>query len=123
MVQRLIKTTLKHIMSQMEINTNSQIFIVQNKMGLVKDLIKLQDGTGILAICHNMFSYTWIRLCHTGQKHTLFEIYRGKRSSVRHLQSFGTIVYVDVPKMIYNIKLDPKAIKAKLIGYTIRTKG
>lgn len=41
--------------------------------------------------------YVWNRTCHRNNK-TPFELYGGKKSSVKHLRIFGSKVYVDTPK-------------------------
>lgn len=68
------------------------------------------------------FVYVWNRLCHTGQSKTPIELHTGYKPTVRHIQSFGTTVYVGVPKPLRG-KLDPKAKKGILIGYSVETKG
>lgn len=68
------------------------------------------------------FVYVWNRLCHTDQTKTPIELYTGYRPTVRHFHSFGSTVFVGVPKPLRG-KLDPKAKKGILIGYSIETKG
>lgn len=68
------------------------------------------------------FTYTWNRVCHKDQVKTPFELYGGKRPSVRHLKAFGTIAYMGIPKQLRH-KLEAKAKRGVLVGYAFRTKG
>lgn len=68
------------------------------------------------------FVHVWNRLCHNGQSKTPIELYTGSKPSVKHLQSFGSTVYVGTPKQLRG-KLDPKARKGIMVGYALSTKG
>jgi len=68
------------------------------------------------------FSYTWNRVCHQGQSKTPFELFYGNKPSVRHLQIFGTEVYIGTPYHLRN-KLQNRAKKGIFIGYALQTRG
>ena len=53
---------------------------------------------------------------------TPFEAWTGVKPDVKHLRSFGCIVYAHIPKDERK-KLDPKAKKCVLLGYGTETKG
>ncbi|GFU18387.1 retrovirus-related Pol polyprotein from transposon TNT 1-94 [Trichonephila clavipes] len=68
------------------------------------------------------FTYTRNRICHKNQTKTPFELYCGKKPSVKHLKTFGSKAYVGVPKQLRN-KLNMKAKKGIMVGYAMQTKG
>ena len=53
---------------------------------------------------------------------TPYEAWTGVKPDVKHLRSFGCIVYAHIPKDERK-KLDPKAKKCVLLGYGTETKG
>lgn len=57
------------------------------------------------------------------QKETPFELYGGRKPSVRHLKPFGSIAYVGIPRQLRKNKFYPKAKKGVLVGYALATKG
>ncbi|GFY40580.1 retrovirus-related Pol polyprotein from transposon TNT 1-94 [Trichonephila inaurata madagascariensis] len=55
-------------------------------------------------------------------KLTPIELYIGIKPSIRHLRPFGSILYAEKPRPLRG-KLDPKAKKGILVGFTLGTKG
>ncbi|GBM63068.1 Retrovirus-related Pol polyprotein from transposon TNT 1-94 [Araneus ventricosus] len=53
---------------------------------------------------------------------TPIEIWSGFNPSVRHFRIFGSLAYVQIPK-IKRKKLQPRAKLGILVGYSLRTKG
>lgn len=68
------------------------------------------------------FAYTWNRICHGNNNKTPFELYSGNTPSVKHLQPFGSKVYVNTPKQLRN-KFQPRAKAGVMVGYAMRTRG
>ncbi|GFR00853.1 retrovirus-related Pol polyprotein from transposon TNT 1-94 [Trichonephila clavata] len=66
--------------------------------------------------------HVWNRLCHSGQNLTPIELYTGIKPSIRHLRPFGSTLYVGTSRPLRG-KLDPKAKKGILIGFTLGTRG
>ncbi|GFS52567.1 retrovirus-related Pol polyprotein from transposon TNT 1-94 [Trichonephila clavipes] len=64
----------------------------------------------------------WNRIGHKNQTKTPFELYCGKKPSVKHLKTFGCKAYVVISKQLRN-KLNMKAKKGIMIGYAMQTKG
>ena len=57
-----------------------------------------------------------------GDKVSVHELYFGTKTNLRHLRVFGSIAYVHVPKEKRR-KLDAKAEKCILLGYSVEQKG
>jgi hypothetical protein len=57
-----------------------------------------------------------------GDKVSAYERYFGTKPNLRHLQVFGIIAYVHIPKEKRR-KLDAKAEKCILVGYSCEQKG
>lgn len=70
-------------------------------------------------LCH---TYVWNRICHGEQTLTPFELFCGRKPSVKHLQIFGTTAFVGIPKQKRR-KLDMRAKKGTFVGYALKTKG
>lgn len=68
------------------------------------------------------FVYTWNRVCPKKLKKTPFELYGGRKPSIRHLKPFGTVAYVGVPGRKRS-KLEAKARRGILVGYAFKTRG
>jgi len=68
------------------------------------------------------FAYSWNRLCHGNQVKTPFELFGGRKPSVRHLKVFGTPVYVGIPKQLRK-KLNMRAKRGTMVGYAMKTRG
>ncbi|GFY59246.1 retrovirus-related Pol polyprotein from transposon TNT 1-94 [Trichonephila inaurata madagascariensis] len=64
------------------------------------------------------FVHVWNRLCHSGQTLTPIELYIGIKPSFR---PFGSILYMGTPRPLRG-KLDPKAKKGILVGFTLGTR-
>ena len=62
-------------------------------------------------------------MCHKGQKLTPHQLYFGKKPTVSHLRSFGTTVYVGIPKANRESKLSNRSQKGYIMGYALKTKG
>lgn len=54
--------------------------------------------------------------------HTPFELWTGRKPSVRHLKAIGCLAYVHIPRQKRS-KLDARAKQGILVGYARRTKG
>ncbi|GBL92953.1 hypothetical protein AVEN_54603-1 [Araneus ventricosus] len=67
------------------------------------------------------FIYIWNRACHKNKK-TPFELYSGWKPSASHLEKFGCVAYVGVPKQTRK-KLDMRAKLGIMCGYARTTKG
>ncbi len=70
-----------------------------------------------------MFTYTWNRLIHRNQSKTPFELYEGRKPSVRHLRPFGTKAYCWIHGRYRKSKLERRAKIGFLVGYSIKTRG
>lgn len=68
------------------------------------------------------FTYVWNRICHGNQKQTPFQLFGGNQPSVKHLKTFGTPVYLGIPKQLRK-KLDMRTKKGIMVGYAQRTRG
>ena len=68
------------------------------------------------------FTYKWNRICHQNKSKTPFELYSGRKPSVKHLQIFGCKVYIGIPKNLRS-KFDMRAKIGTFVGYALRTKG
>lgn len=68
------------------------------------------------------FTYVWNRVCHNDRTQTPFELFGGRKPSVKHLRKFGSTVYVGIPKQKRR-KLDMRAKKGIMVGYAMKTKG
>lgn len=68
------------------------------------------------------FTYTWNRVCHGSQHKTPFELYGGRKPSIKHLKSFGTPAYVGTPKQLRR-KLHMRAKRGTMMGYAMKTRG
>lgn len=68
------------------------------------------------------FAYVWNRICHKNCVKTPFELFCGKKPSVNHLRTFGSTVYVGIPKQLRK-KLDMRAKVGIMVGYAMRTRG
>lgn len=68
------------------------------------------------------FTYVWNRICHCSQNKTPFELYGGRKPSVKHLREFGATAYIQTPKQLRN-KLEMRSKKGILVGYAMKTKG
>lgn len=89
----------------------------------IKALLKdsgLKNGFWVEALF--CFTYAWNRICHGKDDQTPFEKFGGNKPSVKHLKTFGTAVYLGVPKQ-QRKKLDMRAKKGIMVGYAQRTKG
>ena len=64
-----------------------------------------------------MYIQNWI-----GDKVSAHELYFGTKPNLQHLRVFGSIAYVHVPKEKRR-KLDSKAEKCILVGYSDEQKG
>ena len=64
----------------------------------------------------SIFIYLSNRCTNATSKVTPFELWHGKTPDVSHLQVFGCLVYIYVPKEKRQ-KLDPRATKGILLGY------
>jgi hypothetical protein len=92
-------------------------------MNAVRVLLKassLSNGFWVEALF--CFTYVWNRICHYGQNKTPFELYGGRKPSVKHLREFGATAYVGTPKQLRN-KLGMQSKKGILVGYAMKTKG
>lgn len=92
-------------------------------MDAVKTLLKdsgLGNGFWSEALLH--YTYTRNRICREGQSKTPFELYAGRKPSVKHLVPFGTITYICIPKQLRS-KLQMRAKKGILVGYAMKTRG
>lgn len=69
------------------------------------------------------FTYTWNRLIHGQETKTPFELYEGRKPSVRHLKPFGTKTYCWVHGKYRKSKLARRAKIGFLVGYSIKTRG
>ena len=69
------------------------------------------------------YAYSWNRLCQSEQERTPCELYYGHQPSVRHLQQFGSLIFVGMPRQLRKNKLSPKSEKGYFVGYSVRTKG
>lgn len=67
-------------------------------------------------------TYVWNRICQSKQNVTPFELYGGRKPSVKHFKVFGTQAYLGVPKQLRR-KLDMRAKKGIMVGYALRTRG
>lgn len=68
------------------------------------------------------FTYTFNRVCRGNQNKTPFELYSGRRPSVKHLRVFGSKAYVGMPRQLRS-KFDMRTKKGILVGYAMKTKG
>lgn len=68
------------------------------------------------------FVYSWNRVCSKVTNKTPHELYSGIKPSVRHLQPFGSEVFVGIPKIQRN-KLMAKARQGIMVGYAFKTRG
>lgn len=68
------------------------------------------------------FTYTWNRLCHKHHDKTPFELYGGRKPSLRHTKPFGCRAYLGIPRQRRN-KLENRSKRGILVGYALRTKG
>ena len=74
--------------------------------------------------------FYWVEVVRTavyiqkliGDKVSTHELYFGTKPNLRHLRVFGSIAYVHVPKEKRR-KLDTKAEKCILVGYSDKQKG
>ncbi|KAK7590538.1 hypothetical protein V9T40_002151 [Parthenolecanium corni] len=57
-------------------------------------------------------------LANTIERKTPYEIFFGKRPSALNLRIFGSEVFVRIPEIKRKYKVDPKAEKGKLVGYS-----
>lgn len=69
------------------------------------------------------FCYTWNCICPKSLSKIPFEMYGGRKASVRHLKPFGRTAYMGIPHQKRSSKLDPKAKKGYIVGYAFNTKG
>ncbi|GBM16763.1 Copia protein [Araneus ventricosus] len=68
-------------------------------MDAVKAMLKDSGlGNGFWVEALLCFSYVWNRVCHKRQKKTPFELFGGRKPSVKHFKIFGTTAYVRVPR-------------------------
>ena len=56
------------------------------------------------------------------EKKTPFEMWSGRKPNISHLKVFGCTAYAHIPDSQRN-KLDKKAVKLRLVGYAIQSKG
>ncbi|GBN94932.1 Retrovirus-related Pol polyprotein from transposon TNT 1-94 [Araneus ventricosus] len=68
------------------------------------------------------FTYTWNRICHQSHNKTPFELYCGRKPSIRHLKPFGATAYIGTPRQL-RTKLQMRAKKGVMVGYAMQTKG
>ncbi|UYV81527.1 hypothetical protein LAZ67_20001435, partial [Cordylochernes scorpioides] len=59
---------------------------------------------------------------HNEEK-TPFELWFGKRPALQHLRAIGCETFVHVPKQRMNSKLQPRATKGILVGYSLQGRG
>ncbi|UYV80016.1 hypothetical protein LAZ67_18001431, partial [Cordylochernes scorpioides] len=59
---------------------------------------------------------------HNEEK-TPFELWFGKRPALQHLRAIGCETFVHVPKQRRNSKLQPRATKGILVGYSLQGRG
>ncbi|UYV64518.1 hypothetical protein LAZ67_3001075 [Cordylochernes scorpioides] len=59
---------------------------------------------------------------HNEEK-TPFELWFGKRPALQHLRAIGCETFVHVPKQRRNSKLQPRATKGILVGYSLQERG
>lgn len=89
----------------------------------VKALLSSSNlGNGFWAEALLCFVYVWNRVCHVNQTKTPFELFGGRKPSVKHLRIFGSTVYVGTPRQLRN-KLEMRSKKGILVGYAMQTKG
>ncbi|GBN50178.1 hypothetical protein AVEN_1958-1 [Araneus ventricosus] len=94
-------------------------------MDAVKAMLKDSDlGNGFWVEALLCFTYVWNRVCHKRQKKTPFELFGGRKPSVKHFKIFGTTAerrVVETVNVTFNENevrsgavLDPKS---KNLGY------
>lgn len=89
----------------------------------IKTMLKdsgLSDGFWSEALL--CYVYTWNRTCHQGNKKTPFELYSGRKPSVKHFKIFGSKAYVGIPRQLRS-KLQSRAKIGVMVGYALNTRG
>ncbi|GBN04202.1 hypothetical protein AVEN_188669-1 [Araneus ventricosus] len=79
-------------------------------------------GNGFWIEALMCFTYVWNRVCHKHQKKTPFELFGGRKPSVKHFKIFGTTVYAGFPRQTRN-KLQMCSKEGIMAGYALQTRG
>ncbi|GBL92376.1 Retrovirus-related Pol polyprotein from transposon TNT 1-94 [Araneus ventricosus] len=92
-------------------------------MDAVKVMLKDSGlGNGFWVEALLCFTYVWNRVCHKRQKKTPFELFGGRKPSVKHFKIFGTTAYVGVPRQTRS-KPQMRSKKGIMVGYALQTRG
>ncbi|GBO46055.1 Retrovirus-related Pol polyprotein from transposon TNT 1-94 [Araneus ventricosus] len=68
------------------------------------------------------FTNVWNRVCHRHEKKTPFELFGGRKPSVKHFRIFGITAYVGIPKQTRS-KLQMRSKKGIMVGYALQMRG